>query len=78
MENEEKLTEELEETKEFGGVFHERDTFAENNVDIEFYTAREREITARTMSGCVQASLSRYATRLWRTTIAARYRSSCA
>ena len=32
MENEEKVTEELEETKEFGGVFHERDTFAENNI----------------------------------------------
>ena len=32
MENEKKVTEEIEDTKEFGGVFHERDTFAENNI----------------------------------------------
>ncbi len=32
MENEEKLTEELENKEAFGGTFHERDTIAENNI----------------------------------------------
>ena len=32
MENEEKVTEELENKEEFGGTFHERDTVAENNI----------------------------------------------
>ena len=32
MENEEKITEEIEKKEEFGGTFHERDTVAENNI----------------------------------------------
>ena len=32
MENEEKITEEVENKEEFGGTFHERDTVAENNI----------------------------------------------
>ena len=32
MENEEKVTNELENKEEFGGTFHERDTVAENNI----------------------------------------------
>jgi len=32
MENEEKVTEELEEKKEFSGTFHERDSLTENNI----------------------------------------------
>jgi len=32
MENEEKVTEEIENKEEFGGTFHERDTIAENNI----------------------------------------------
>ncbi|MBQ2947002.1 MAG: DNA gyrase subunit A [Bacilli bacterium] len=32
MENEEKVTEEIEKKEEFGGTFHERDTVAENNI----------------------------------------------
>ena len=32
MENEEKVTEEIENKEEFGGTFHERDTVAENNI----------------------------------------------
>ena len=32
MENEEKVIEEVEQTEEFGGTFHERDTVTENNI----------------------------------------------
>ncbi|MBE6139894.1 MAG: DNA gyrase subunit A [Firmicutes bacterium] len=32
MENEEKVTKEVEKKEEFGGTFHERDTVAENNI----------------------------------------------
>ena len=39
MENEEKLTEELEEKQEFGGTFHERDSLSENNIVNEVRTS---------------------------------------
>ena len=39
MENEEKVTEELEEKQEFGGTFHERDSLSENNIVNEVRTS---------------------------------------
>ena len=39
MENEEKITEELEEKQEFGGTFHERDSLSENNIVNEVRTS---------------------------------------
>ena len=39
MENEEKVTEELEEKQEFGGKFHERDSLSENNIVNEVRTS---------------------------------------
>ena len=39
MENEEKVTEKLEEKQEFGGTFHERDSLSENNIVNEVRTS---------------------------------------